>query len=48
MYEPTTESIPVVTDPFEIIAALCEAEEWELARRIARNHDEQGRDMRRE
>ena len=31
MRQATTDSIPVLTDPFEIIAALCDDEEWELA-----------------
>ncbi len=38
----TTESIPVITDPFEIVAALCDAEEWELARKLARAADQRG------
>ncbi len=39
MRQATTDSIPVLTDPFEIIAALCDDEEWELARRLARVED---------
>ncbi|MBI1947998.1 MAG: hypothetical protein HYS27_20070 [Deltaproteobacteria bacterium] len=33
-------SDPRCPDPFEIIVALCEVEEWELARRLARAEDE--------
>jgi hypothetical protein len=36
---PTTEPIPVVTDPFELVNALCDDDEWELALRIARAED---------
>lgn len=36
----TTDSIPVITDPYEIVAALIDAGEWELARRLARAEDE--------
>jgi hypothetical protein len=36
---PITESIPVVIDPFEIVSALCDADEWELALRLARAED---------
>lgn len=36
---PTTENIPVVTDPFEIVSALCDADEWDLALRLAREED---------
>ena len=39
MRQATTDSIPVHTDPFEIVLALCEVEEWELARRLARSED---------
>ena len=31
--------IPAAQDPFEIIDALCEAGEWDLARRVARTED---------
>jgi hypothetical protein len=36
---PTTEPIPIVTDPFELVSALCDDDEWELALRIARAED---------
>jgi hypothetical protein len=36
---PITESIPVIIDPFEIVSALCDADEWDLALRIARQED---------
>ena len=40
MRQATTDTIPVLTDPFEIIIALCDGEEWELARTLARAEDE--------
>lgn len=39
MHMTTENSIPVLTDPFEIVTALCDADEWELARRVARAED---------
>lgn len=39
MRQATTDTIPVLTDPYEIIIALCDAEEWELALRLARAED---------
>lgn len=41
----STDSIAVVTDPFEIVSALCEADEWDLALRLARDHDRRARDQ---
>ncbi|HEY4221562.1 MAG TPA: hypothetical protein VGO62_09470 [Myxococcota bacterium] len=35
----TTDTIVVLSDPAEIILALCDADEWELARRLARAND---------
>lgn len=36
-----TETRPV--DPFELVAALCDAEDWEMAREIARTADQNTR-----
>jgi hypothetical protein len=37
----TEQSVPVLvlTDPIEIVEALCDADEWDLARKIARKND---------
>jgi hypothetical protein len=38
---PATDSmkIPVLTDTVEILLALCDADEWDLARKLARSED---------